>query len=267
VVITNGASRLRVNNNPDVVIELPANWSATEAQTVIRAIYRQVLGNEYLMANERLTRLESLLSNGQLNVREFVRGLAKSELYKNKFLYPVFQTKAIELNFKHLLGRAPCDETELIEHLNRYQNHGYDADIDSYLDSGEYDQNFGDLIVPYYRGFSMQGGQKIASQVQAFNFYCCNNANSDNSQLQGTKSRLVAKISSISAAENKSQRIFDNANSSEHFYKIEVSGIDLSHFPQFRHRNQEFIVLCAQLHSTLAYINKIGGKVASVTLA
>ncbi|WP_425500572.1 phycobilisome rod-core linker polypeptide [Sodalinema gerasimenkoae] len=42
------------------------------------------------------------------------------------------------MNYKHLLGRAPYDESEVIFHLDLYQNEGYDADIDSYVDSVEY---------------------------------------------------------------------------------------------------------------------------------
>ena len=49
-----------------------------------------------------------------LSVREFVRTVAKSELYKNKFFYNSFQTRLIELNYKHLLGRAPYDESEVV---------------------------------------------------------------------------------------------------------------------------------------------------------
>ena len=69
------------------------------------------------MKSERLTSAESLLKNGYITVREFVRAVAKSELYKEKFFYGNFQTRVIELQFKHLLGRAPYDEAEVIEHL------------------------------------------------------------------------------------------------------------------------------------------------------
>jgi phycocyanin-associated rod linker protein len=138
-VITNAASRLGISAYSDrSPTELRPNWTPEDAKVVVNAVYRHVLGNDYIMASERLTALESLLNNGQITVREFVRAVAKSELYKNKFLYPNFHTRVIELNFKHLLGRAPYNEAEVIEHLDRYQNEGYDADIDSYIDSAEY---------------------------------------------------------------------------------------------------------------------------------
>jgi phycocyanin-associated rod linker protein len=288
VAITIGASRLGTTAYSDSQpLELRTNWSAADAQIVIRAVYRQVLGNDYLMASERLVGLESLLCNGQITVRDFVRGVAKSELYKTKFLYPVFQTRAIELSFKHLLGRAPYDESEVIEHLDRYQNYGSDADIDSFIDSGEYNANFGDSIVPYYRGFSTQVGQKMAGFPRMFRLYR-GYANSDRSQVAGTKSRLAAELGSNTTSavippsggnggfayqgtveSAMPNRVFgrSSAGDSNRLYRIEVSGINLPRYPRVRRSNKEFIVLYEQLNSTLQYINKIGGKVASITLA
>ena len=151
MAITTAASRLGTSALSDApTVELRPNYSKDDVETVIRAVYRQVLGNDYLMKSERLTSSESLLRDGSLNVREFVRAVAKSELYKTKFFYNSFQTRTIELNYKHLLGRAPYDESEVVEHLDLYQTQGYDADIDSYIDSVEYQENFGDSIVPYY---------------------------------------------------------------------------------------------------------------------
>jgi phycocyanin-associated rod linker protein len=262
MTITTGSARLSTSPYNDAKpLELPANWSATESQTVIRAVYRQILGNDYLMASERLVGLESLLCNGQLNVKEFVRGVAKSELYKTKFLYPVFQTRAIELNFKHLLGRAPSDESEIIEHLGRYQNHGHDADIDSYIDSNEYKANFGNLIVPYYRGLSTQVGQKVAGLPRMFSLYQ-GYANSDTSQMASTNltSSIVPPAGDKLADQGLSK--IPNQIDTKHLYRIEVSGISLP-----RQSNKEFVVLYEQLNSTLTYIEKIGGTVAGITLA
>ncbi|WP_310483309.1 phycobilisome linker polypeptide [Chamaesiphon sp. VAR_48_metabat_403] len=288
MAITTGSSRLGTSAYSDSKpLELRANWSPADAQIVIRAIYRQVLGNDYLMATERLIGLESLLCNGQITVRDFVRGLAKSELYKTKFLYPVFQTRTIELNFKHLLGRAPYEESEVIEHLDRYQNSGYDADIDSYIDSNEYDENFGDSIVPYYRSFEYQIGQKSQGFTRMFRLYR-GYANSDTSQVAGNKSRLATELGSNVASavippsgsndgfayqgvagSAMPARVFGRTSQgdSNRLYRIEVSGISLPRYPRVRRSNKEFIVLYEQLNSTLQYINKIGGKVASITIA
>jgi phycocyanin-associated rod linker protein len=66
-------------------VELRPQSTDEEVTAVIRAVYRQVLGNDHLMANERLNSAESLLRRREISVREFVRTVAQSELYKNKF--------------------------------------------------------------------------------------------------------------------------------------------------------------------------------------
>jgi phycocyanin-associated rod linker protein len=288
VAITTAAARLGTtaysNASP---MELRSNCTAEDAKAVINAVYRQVLGNDYLMASERLVALESLLCNGQLTVREFVRGVAKSELYKAKFLYPHFQTRVIELNLKHLLGRAPYDESEVVEHLDRYQNEGFESDIDSYLDSAEYETNFGDSIVPYYRGFANQPGQKTVGFTRMFQLYR-GYANSDRAQMAGTTSRLAGELGRNSASSVVApsggnagfayqasergvmpNRVFGRSaiGSTDRLYRIEVSNLNLPRYPRARRINKEYIVSYEQLSNTLQQINKLGGKVASVTLA
>jgi phycocyanin-associated rod linker protein len=161
VPITTAASRLGTAPFDEAdKVELRPNWTREDAAHVIQAVYRHLLGNDYLMKAERLNSAESLLRDGHISVREFVRAVAKSELYKEKFFYGNFQTRVIELQFKHLLGRAPYDEAEVIEHLDRYENEGYDADVDSFIDSEEYQASFGENVVPYYRSFVYQAGQR-----------------------------------------------------------------------------------------------------------
>ena len=67
----------------------------------IEAAYRQVLGNAHVMDNERCGVLEAQFADGRLCAREFVRGLAKSELYKSRYFYKVSAKRWIEQNFKH----------------------------------------------------------------------------------------------------------------------------------------------------------------------
>ena len=52
---------------------------------IIRATYRQVLGNAYVMDSERDLITESQFKLGELSVRELVRKLAKSDLYRTRF--------------------------------------------------------------------------------------------------------------------------------------------------------------------------------------
>jgi phycocyanin-associated rod linker protein len=287
VAITTAASRLGTSAYSDArPVELRPNWTAEDAQIVIQAAYRQILGNIHLMQSDRLTALESLLTNGQITVRDFVRALVKSDLYKNTYLYPNYHSRVIELNIKHLLGRAPFDESEIIEHLDRYQNEGFEADIDSYIDSAEYETNFGDSIVPYYRGFENAIGDRTVGFTRLFKLYR-GYANSDRAQI-GTGPHLATELgrnsaSAIVAPAGGSEgwayqaskqgtipsRTFGRSStgSSDRLYRIEVSGTRLPGYPKVRRSSREFVVPYEELSATLQRINKLGGKVASVTIA
>jgi hypothetical protein len=139
------------------------NWSHSSPEdrnTIIRAVYQQVLGNQYIMNSERLNGLESLFRNGDLSVREFVRQVAKSGLYKQKFFENCNPYRFIELNFKHLLGRAPQNKAEMLHHFTILQEQGCDAEIDSYIDSPEYQDRFGQDTVPFIHGWDYSKGQE-----------------------------------------------------------------------------------------------------------
>jgi hypothetical protein len=144
---------------PSMTIELFPKHSIVEL--VIYTAYRQVLGNAYVMESERLVVPESQLRFGEITVREFVRQIAQSALYRSRFFEPCSRYRAIELNFKHLLGRAPNDYAEMQAHSAILDRQGYEAEIDSYLDSDEYYNAFGSNVVPYYRGYQTQIGQKL----------------------------------------------------------------------------------------------------------
>jgi hypothetical protein len=144
-------------------VELRPNSTEETLQAVIRAVYKQVLGNQHVMESQRLTSGESLLRNGDISVAGLVRLVAKSDLYRSLFFDNSSPYRSIELNFKHLLGRAPISQVEIAEHVVTYNTRGYDADIDSYIDSSEYQQNFGENIVPYARGQRTEAGMSNIS--------------------------------------------------------------------------------------------------------
>lgn len=288
VAITTAASRLGTSAfSESSKVELRPNYTNEDAETVIRAVYRHVLGNDHIMKSERLVSAESLLKDGSLTVREFVRAVAKSELYKNKFFYNSFQTRFIELNCKHLLGRAPYDESEVIFHLDLYQNQGYDADIDSYIDSPEYIESFGDNVVPYYRGFEVQRGQRTVGFTRLFRLYR-GYANSDNAQLEGNNSRLATELGSntVTAIVGPSgahggwaYRPSDKGvtpgsgfgstaaygKSSNRLFRVEVSAVLSPGYPSVRRSSTAIIVPFEELSYRMQKIQRQGGKIASVT--
>ncbi|MEM9539654.1 MAG: phycobilisome rod-core linker polypeptide [Cyanobacteria bacterium P01_E01_bin.42] len=188
------ATRLGVSAYQDTnPIELRSNASETDVEMVIRAVYRQVLGNAHVMESERLVVPESQLKQGDIRVREFVREVAKSELYRSLFFYNCSRLRAIELNFKHLLGRAPESYEEILEKTHLLDEFGIAAEIDSYLDSEEYERVFGENIVPYYRGYKTQPGKNMAGYTHFFSL-ARGSASSDASYYNKSVSRLTKNL-------------------------------------------------------------------------
>ena len=73
------------------------------------------------MDSQRLISAESRLRSGDITVREFVRVVAQSDLYRSLFFETSSPYRFVELNFKHLLGRAPQDQAEISEHVQPLQ--------------------------------------------------------------------------------------------------------------------------------------------------
>jgi phycoerythrocyanin-associated rod linker protein len=174
-------------------VELRNNWSEDDLQLVFRAAYEHIFGRERVYEKGIFASAESLLRNGKIKVKQFVEILAKSEFYKERFFYNNSQVRLIELNYKHLLGRAPYDQSEIAYHVDLYATEGYDADIDSYLDSQEYANAFGNDTVPYYRGFQSIMGMKTVGFNRLFALYR-GQGSSDNSQGGGKTSRLRGQV-------------------------------------------------------------------------
>lgn len=285
--ITAAASRLGTEAFSNAApLELRPTATREEVDLVIRAVYRQLLGNDYLMQSERLTTSESLLRDRKITVREFVRQVAKSELYKNKFFYNSFQSRVIELNIKHLLGRAPYDETEISTHLDIYQTKGYDADIDSYIDSAEYQQYFGENIVPYYRDLVTTGvGQRTVGFTRLFQLYR-GYANSDRAQLSGSTPHLATELGrgsaspiigpsganggfayrpSLKGTAVNSTFGGSTAYGSGRLFRVEVAGAAAPRYPNVRRVNKAVIIPYEELSAHMQRVQRQGGKIASIT--
>ncbi|MBP0016423.1 MAG: phycobilisome rod-core linker polypeptide [Cyanobacteria bacterium SBLK] len=170
-------------------LELRANATEDDLQTIIRAVYKQVLGNVHVMDSEGFASAEAQLRNGDISVRGFVNLVAQSSLYQSLFFHQSSQYRFIELNFKHLLGRPPQDQAEIAEHVAIYSKQGYEAEINSYTDSSEYIASFGENVVPYPRSIQSQTGFKNETFNRMFSLLR-GSATSD----RGGSSRLIASL-------------------------------------------------------------------------
>ncbi|AKG22071.1 phycobilisome linker polypeptide [Calothrix sp. 336/3] len=287
MAITTAASRLGTSAFSDAAtVELRPKATQGDIEAVILAVYRQVLGNPHLLSSDRLVIPESLLRDRKITVQEFVRQVAKSSLYKEKFFHNNFQSRTIEHNYKHLLGRAPYEQSEITEHLNRYESQGFDADIDSYIDSPEYQENFGENIVPYYRDFVTTGmGQRAVGLPRLLQLYR-GYASSDRAQLIGKTPRLVKDIVRKTASAvvppsggaggfaflpaakgDASYSAFGGSKAfgSGQLFRVEVAAISKPGYPKVRRVNKVVVIPYEELSSHMQRVQRQGGKIASIT--
>ena len=149
---------------------------------------------------------------------------------------------------------------------------GYEAEINSYIDSPEYEGSFGDSIVPYYRGFSTQRGQKTVGFSRLFQLYR-GYANSDRAQGSGNRAKLTREL-----AQNSASPVYigstgeslrgTSAGDREKFYRIRVvQGAAIGQKIRVRRSSAEYLVAYEQLSNKLQQINRQGGVITSITQA
>jgi len=263
----------------------PVEWvpgqSEEDDEVLIRAVYRQVLGNAYVMESERLAVEESQFKSGAYSVREFVRAVAKSGLYRARFLEKAPHYRVTELNFRHLLGRAPNSFDEMKAHSAIIDTKGFEADIDSYIDSDEYQSTFGENIVPYIRGYKTEALSHMVGFTHTFQLVRGASTSSLKADLAGGTPKLNSLvINAIATPVNPAGSTFRNpalgsyvrlgAGASEEgkVYRIEVTGYRakaVNRVSQFRRANQVYLVPFNQLSDEYQRIHKQGGTIVSIT--
>ena len=241
------------------MLELWPTSGLEEIQTVIRAVYKQVLGNPHVMESERLVTAESQLCDRSITVRDFVRAVAKSDFYRARYFESCAPYRFVELNFLHLLGRAPQDQTEVSEHIVRCVAEGYDAEIDSYLDSNEYQAAFGENVVPYYRGRMSEANPKQVGYNRMF--VLDRGASQIDSSVKA--SQLVYAVATNSANTMKPSSATVIGSGTEKQFKIVVTG---SKFDSPRRiSTTEYIVSASKMTPQIQRINRTSGKIVSIT--
>ncbi|MEB3343521.1 phycobilisome linker polypeptide [Okeania sp.] len=267
-------------------VELLPGRSSEEVETVIRAVYRQVLGNAYVMDSERLSVAESKLKEGEITVREFVRQVGRSDLYRSRFFDTCPRYRAVELNFKHFLGRAPDGYDDMKLHSKILDEGSFEADIDSYIDSDEYSSAYGENIVPYYRGYKTQTGKKMVGFTHIFQLLRGASSSDFKGSLAGKSPALnkyviqetpLAVVAPSGGADGWSfqdtplaarSRQGVGADSGGKVYRVEVTGYRskvVNRVSKFRRSNQVFLVPFDQLSKEYQRIHKQGGIIASIT--
>ncbi|MGB3508940.1 MAG: phycobilisome rod-core linker polypeptide [Microcoleaceae cyanobacterium] len=131
-------------------------FSESSTQKVITAAYRQVFGRD-VYDGQRVKVAETKLENGDINIREFIRTLAKSDTFRNMYWSSLYVCKAVEYIHRRLLGRPTYGRKEINSYFDICAKKGFYALVDAILDSQEYNEAFGEDTVPYERYLTPAG--------------------------------------------------------------------------------------------------------------
>ena len=122
--------------------------------TAIESAYRQIYFHAF--KSDRDVNLESQLKNGQITVRDFVRGLCLSDTFKRSFYGMNSNYKVVRHLVEKLLGRK-SNKSEEIAWSIVIATKGVEGLVDVLLDSAEYLDAFGYDTVPYQRNRVLPG--------------------------------------------------------------------------------------------------------------
>lgn len=125
--------------------------SGSEWDELIWAAYRQIYSEHQILKSDRQTFLESQLKNGQMTVRDFIRGLVISDPFRRNNYETNSNYRFVELCVQRVLGRDVYSEREKIAWSIVVATKGIEGFIDELVNSEEYLDSFGFDTVPYQR--------------------------------------------------------------------------------------------------------------------
>nr|WDB00665.1 phycobillisome linker protein [Cavernulicola chilensis] len=129
------------------------NLSLQEKRATIKACYRQVFERDIKKAYDlSISKLESKVTSGQITVKEFIRELGKSKLYRKEFYDRFVNSRVVELAFRHFLGRGLSSIEEFQRYFSVVSKTGLAGLVNALVNSNEYADYFGEETVPYLRG-------------------------------------------------------------------------------------------------------------------
>jgi phycobilisome rod-core linker protein len=132
--------------------------SSGDLDALIDAAYRQIFFHAF--ATDRQTFLESQLRNGQITVRDFVRGLLLSSTYKKSFYDMNSNYRFVEQTVQRVLGRDVYNNAEKLAWSITVATKGIQGFVDQLLNSDEYIKAFGYDVLPYQRRRVLPGRAK-----------------------------------------------------------------------------------------------------------
>lgn len=125
--------------------------SPSEMDELIHAAYRQVFHEQQMLNSNRQRELESQLRNGQITMRDFIRGLVLADSFRRRNYEVNNNYRFVQMCVQRLLGRDIYQEQEKLARSIVLATKGLQGLVDTLLDSEEYLDNFGYDTVPYQR--------------------------------------------------------------------------------------------------------------------
>lgn len=139
------------NEDSPFIYRLENAQTSGDLDELIWAAYRQVFNEQEILQFNRQVALETQLKNRVISVRDFIKGLAKSQRFYELVVAPNNNYRLVEVCLKRLLGRSPYNEEEKIAWSVQIATLGWEKFVDVLLASEEYTRWFGDSTVPYQR--------------------------------------------------------------------------------------------------------------------
>ncbi len=122
-----------------------------EVEVVIQAAYRQILNEQQMLTSNRLPWLESQLKVGQITVKDFIRGLLCSPVFRERNYDVNNNYRFVQMCVQRVLGRDVYSDRETLSWSILLATKGLQGFVEALLESDEYQANFGTDTVPYQR--------------------------------------------------------------------------------------------------------------------
>lgn len=125
--------------------------SAFEMDEIIWASYRQIFSEHQILKTTRDIFLESQLRFNQIKVKDFIAALVLSDSFRYLNYDVNNNYRIVEMCLQRILGRDAYNQREKLAFAVVLGDKGFKAFVKLLMNSQEYEENFGETIVPYQR--------------------------------------------------------------------------------------------------------------------
>nr|AOM64554.1 phycobilisome rod-core linker protein [Riquetophycus sp.] len=125
--------------------------TSIEMDEIIWAGYRQIFSEHQILNSTREPFLESQLRFNQIKVKDFIKGLLLSQAFRDLNYDVNNNYRFVEMCIQRVLGRDIYNDRERLAFAVVIGSQGLETFVNLLLNSDEYQDNFGDNMVPYQR--------------------------------------------------------------------------------------------------------------------